>query len=78
MFKLADRTVNAWLLHTRVYFSLQKSRSFSLWVEGFGLEVEVKFDSLAEPADKVLVQFAKLVRKLKYIEEVFNEDLLAS
>jgi hypothetical protein len=67
--RLANHTTDAWLKHTRVSLSLNKAGKLSIQAEDFGEILEMKFDLLS---DTTLLQLARLSRKLKFIEGVFN------
>lgn len=67
--RLANNTTDAWLKHTRVSLSLNKAGKLSIQAEDFGEILEMKLDLLS---DTTLLQLARLSRKLKFIEGVFN------
>jgi hypothetical protein len=67
--RLANDTTDAWLKHTRVSLSLDKAGKLSIQAEDSGEVLEMKFDLLSDPA---VLQLARLSRKLKFIEGVFN------
>lgn len=69
----ADGSVNAHLLYTRFKYCLYKARRFSLNVSAgrlFGISIDPPFETELHQ----LLNFAKLYRKLKYIENTFNVE----
>lgn len=69
----ADGTVNAQLLYTRIMTCLYKAGRFSLNVSAgrlFGISIDPPFETELHE----LLNFAKLYRKLKYIENTFNVE----
>ncbi len=72
VFRLANKTVDGYLLHTRVILSLDKAGTFSIQAADFGKILEVRHKLLSESQEKELRRLAKLIRKLKYIQEAFN------
>ncbi|MGA9771509.1 MAG: hypothetical protein WBV94_20925 [Blastocatellia bacterium] len=70
--RLANETVDGYLLHTRVILSLDKAGTFSIQAVDFGKILEVSHKLLSESQEKELRRLAKLIRKLKYIQSVFN------
>jgi len=72
--RLTARTTDAWLLHTRVSLALAKAGKFSIQSADTGEILDVKFDLLSDLEGKKLVQLARLSRKLKFLERVFNVE----
>lgn len=67
--RLADDTVDGWLLHTRVSFSLAKAGEFSILLTDLPHKAQSRFEI---ELDKTFFQLARLSRKLKFIENTFN------
>ncbi len=65
---LADDSVDGWLLYTRVNFLLAKAGAFSILADS-GDEIGSRFKI---DFDKNFFQLARISRKLKFIETVFN------
>jgi hypothetical protein len=65
---LADGSVDGWLLYTRVSFLLAKAGAFSILADS-GDEIGSRFEI---DLDKKFFQLARICRKLKFIENVFN------
>lgn len=75
-FRMTAQTTDAWLLHTRVSLALAKAGKFSIQSADIGQILDVKFVLLS--ALENLVQLARLSRKLKFLERVFNVEFAVS
>lgn len=65
----SENTVDAWLLYTRVSFLLAKAGEFSIPLTGLDDDIVSKFEL---ELDKGFFQLARVCRKLKFIENIFN------
>jgi hypothetical protein len=77
VWRLSTETVDGWLRHTCVILSLEKAGGFSIEAPSINLAFDVKYDASfeseqSESEQRVALQMAKLIRKLKYIEDCFN------
>lgn len=78
---LADESVDAWVVYSRLLLALSQVRTFSIQVESpveLAQAGELYCDGYQVPADvekKRLSKFAALCRKLQFIQEVFNVKL---
>jgi len=77
IWRLAAETVDGWLRHTCVILSLAKAGGFSVEAPSIDLAFDVKYDTSFEPEQselehRVALQMARLIRKLKYIEDRFK------
>ncbi|MEW6207934.1 MAG: hypothetical protein AB1631_06175 [Acidobacteriota bacterium] len=68
----SNHTVDAECLYTRLMFSLCKAGEFNLLSTGIGRLLRIEFEAPSESLRQRLLHWAKLSRKLKYIERVFN------
>lgn len=71
-FRLVDSTVDAWLRHTRVIWSLGKVGGFDVETLDLGQVFEVRCEVSTEGEHRLVRQMARMVRKLRYIENVFQ------
>ncbi len=67
--QVADDTVDGWLLHTRVSFSLAKAGKFSLRLPDSFPDIGSRLDL---ELDQIFFRLAKIARKLKFVEDIFN------
>lgn len=67
--QVADDTVDGWLLHTRVSFSLLKAGEFFLRSTDLPRDIVSRFDV---ELDQTFFRLAKIARKLKFVEETFD------
>jgi hypothetical protein len=65
----ANDTTDGWLKYTRVSLSLDKALKLSIQAQDSAEVLEMKFDLRSDPA---VLQLARVSRKLKFIEGVFN------
>jgi hypothetical protein len=72
LFRLAEDTVESWLRQTCTVWSLEKAGRFCIETKELGVVFEVEYELLTESEQEILRQMSKLIRKLKYIETVFN------
>lgn len=72
--RLTAPTTEAWLLHTRVSLALARAGTFSIQSADSGEILDVKFDLLSDLENEKLVQLARLSRKLKFLERIFNVE----
>ena len=70
--RLSEDTVDGWLWHTRILLLLSKAQTFSIQAAPWGQVLEVEFVMLSEAQEKELLQLARLIRKLKFIQTVFR------
>lgn len=77
-FRITAQTTDAWLLHTRVSLALAKAGKFSIQSADIGQILDVKFVLLSALESKNLLQLARLSRKLKFLERVFNKEFVVS
>jgi hypothetical protein len=77
-FRITAQTTDAWLLHTRVSLAVAKAGSFSIQSADIGQILDVKFVLLSDLESKNLLQLARLSRKLKFLERVFNVEFVVS
>jgi hypothetical protein len=77
IWRLATETVDGWLRHTCVILSLAKAGGFSVEAPSIGLAFDIEYDTSfeseqSELEQRMALQMARLIRKLKYIEDCFN------
>jgi len=70
--RVAEDTVEAWLLYTRVIFGLEDSNVMSIESDQFGQILAANFKMLEKTEKIAFLQMARLIHKLKFIERAFN------
>jgi len=76
--RMTAQTTDTWLLYTRVSLAVAKAGSFSIQSADIGQILDVKFVLLSDFESKNLLQLARLSRKLKFLERVFNVEFVVS
>ena len=74
-FRIANDSVDGWLLHTRMTFAIAGAGMFSIESGGEVL-CQLKVDLNSELGDRTFLQLARLSRRLKFIQEMFQQTFV--